>query len=387
MVVGAGVTTGEGSEFGFDVERFEKVYVTSREQFQDIADQSGSCVGFGDEYRDVLVEPRVIKTGAQSHQPEHRLVDVIEDQNVGIGHASHLRQSDRGANRSPEFFGIDVVHHPVSGRQLVAICVQYGVVHAVDDLAVGRIGEEMDLRTDFREERVGIEIGGPHRLVVIGQQSEIRLPQQAAYAGGCGECPDASGHLLPRSHDDADVFSADTRKRSRPFERSDKRSGAEVLYEVVLVERVAEGHSLLGYVDEDHRHLGHVAQETYPCEIFRPGEELGDDEVRLFQIESFHGTDCILPFVDDPREDDVEKVECPENFLDLHGFAFSVGAVRQPFPQILESGRCDQEQPCFRLSVFLFAIHCLCDYSFSCRTVCCPQASARRIRAIRRPAS
>ena len=28
MVVGAGVTTGEGSEFGFDVERFEKVYVT-----------------------------------------------------------------------------------------------------------------------------------------------------------------------------------------------------------------------------------------------------------------------------------------------------------------------------------------------------------------------
>ncbi len=132
------------------------------------------------------------------------------------------------------------------------------------------------------------------------------------------------------------------RYRARCLQRAHERAGAEVLYEVVLFESVVERHPVLRHVDEDHRQLGHVAQEAYPREVLAPAEELGDDEVHLLVVKLLHGAFSVLSLVYYPREFDVKEIEVPEQFLHYLCLALAVGSVRCPLAQVLETWRCHE---------------------------------------------
>ena len=114
---------------------------------------------------------------------------------------------------------------------------------------------------------------------------------------------------------------------------------------------------VLGDVDEEDRHLGHVPQEAYPREVLGPRKELGDDEVDLLHVEMVHGVHGLLLVVDDPGEHDVEESHRRKYLFHIGVLALGIRAPPEPFAQRLEAGRRDQQQTCFRFSGFLVTIH------------------------------
>ena len=351
------MAAGEGAVVGLDVEGFEEVDVFARDQLQQVGDETRADVGLGNQHRTVVIEPRMVEPGAQAHQLEHGPVDVVEDHHVDVRPLGHLLQADRGAHRGFELVARHVVHHLVARGQLAAVRLQLLVAHGVDHLAVGRIGQEADFGPQLGEQVVRVDVGGPHGLVVVGQQPQVRLAEDGAGAGRRSEEADLPGDLLARTHHDLHVPASRAGHRPGGFERSDERSGAEVVDEVVLVQRVPKRNVVLGDVDEEDRHLGHVAQEAYPREVLGPRKELGDDEIDLLHVEAVHSLHGLLLVVDDPGEHNVEEFHRRKYLFHIGVLAFGIRAPPEPFAQRLETGRRDQQQTCFRFSGFLVTIH------------------------------
>jgi len=153
------------------------------------------------------------------------------------------------------------------------------------------------------------------------------------------------------------MFASGTGNRSGGFERTDERPGAEVVDEVVLVQRVLERNVVLGHIDEEDRHLGHIPQEAYPREVLGPREELGDDEIDLLHVEMVHGVHGLLLVVDDSGEHDIKEIHRPEYLFHIGILALGICAPPEPFAQHLEAGRRDQQQTCLRFSGFQVTIH------------------------------
>ncbi len=138
----------------------------------------------------------MIEPGAQPDELEHRAVDVVEHHHVYVGVLRHLRQAYGCPHGCLELVIVHVVHHPVAGGEAVAVFLKLRLWRAVYDLAVDRVREETDLRTELGEHVVGVDVGAPHRLVVVGEQSHGRLAHDGACARSLGEDPDLRVHLL-----------------------------------------------------------------------------------------------------------------------------------------------------------------------------------------------
>ena len=92
---------------------------------------------------------------------------------------------------------------------------------------------------------------------------------------------------------------------------------------------------VLGDVDEEDRHLGHVAQEAYPREVLGPRKELGDDEIDLLHVEAVHSLHGLILVVDDPGEHNVEDETVTLALVNEDLFNFEVAGWYDTSGQLL----------------------------------------------------
>ena len=143
----------------------------------------------------------------------------------------------------------------------------------------------MDFRADLGEEVVIVDIGAPHRLVHVGHQAYVGVAKDGAGACGIGIDAYFLRDFLPCAHDGTDILPGNAFEAAGAFQRADQRAGAEVIHEVVLVQRGLERHLGLGDVAKDDGHFRAVPQEADPGEVFAPGKEFGIDEVYILREE------------------------------------------------------------------------------------------------------
>ena len=140
------------------------------------------------------------------------------------------------------------------------------------------------------------------------------------------------------------------------FQGADQGAGAEVVDEVVLVQRGLEAHPGFGDVGKEDGDLRAVAQEADPGEVFAPGEEFGVDEVHFLVVEEVHRPLGVFSLINDAGPDQVEEIHRGHDLLYGFVFAFAVGAAFGA-GEVLEAGGGDQQEACLGLPLFQCFIH------------------------------
>ena len=338
------------------MERLYEVHVLSAQELEDVSGQTGADIGLGNQDAHVLVEPLRVETGPAAGRAEGGLVYVVVHIAVYVVLLGQFFDAQGGLYAANELVVVHVLHHLVFGGELVGIGLYLFLGEVFNLRSVVAVGEVMDFRAYLGKEVVVVEVGAPHGLVHVGHEAHGRLPEDAAGAGGIGINPHFLRYLLPGAHHGAHVLAGNAFEAAGSFQGAHQRAGAEVIHKVILVQGGFKAHPVFGHVAEEDGHVRAVAQETDPCEILAPGEEFRIDKVHFLVEKEVQGFPGVLPFIDDARIHQIQEVHAGFDVFHHFELALVIGPAFGTV-QVLEAGRCNEQQTRLGFPEFIFCFH------------------------------
>ena len=184
------MTAGEAVIGQVDMKRLNKVHRFPRQKPKNIDCQSAADVSFRHHW-DITALRRWDKPRAKADFGQKHWIHIVEDHKFRPNAASDVFQGNRRSDRRGKFFPVHVRQDLIPFLQHPAGSGNCGILNPTDFLGQSGNRKKTELRSRLLKERVWIDIGGPHHLVITGHQPKVGVPKSGPHSSRTAEsfCP------------------------------------------------------------------------------------------------------------------------------------------------------------------------------------------------------